>query len=69
LNDKNPNKALKIALDVEKDYPNMHHINIFLSRCYTVLGNLDAAQEAFDKEPDEQAKQEFYNTLNNAKSN
>ena len=69
LNANNPNKALKIALDVEKDCPDMHHINIFISRCYTVLGNFDEAQKAFDKEPDEQAKQEFYNTLNNAKSN
>lgn len=69
LNANNPNKALKIALEVEKECPNMHHINIFLSRCYTVLGNFDAAQKAFDKEPDELAKQEFYNTLNNAKSN
>jgi tetratricopeptide (TPR) repeat protein len=69
LNANNPNKALKIALDVEKDCPDLHHINIFISRCYTVLGNFDAAQEAFDKEPDELAKQEFYNTLNNAKSN
>ena len=69
LNANNPNKALKIALDVEKDCPDMHHINIFISRCYTVLGDFDAAQQAFDKEPDELAKQEFYNTLNNAKSN
>ena len=69
LNANNPNKALKIALDVEKDCPDMHHINIFISRCYTVLGDFDAAQKAFDKEPDELAKQEFYNTLNNAKSN
>lgn len=69
LNANNPNKALKIALEVEKDCPEMNHINIFISRCYTVLGDFDAAQKAFDKEPDEQAKQEFYNTLNNAKSN
>lgn len=69
LNANNPNKALKIALEVEKDCPDMHHVNIFISRCYTVLGDFDAAQKAFDKEPDELAKQEFYNTLNNAKSN
>ena len=69
LNANNPNKALKIALEVEKECPDMHHVNIFISRCYTVLGDFDAAQKAFDKEPDELAKQEFYNTLNNAKSN
>ena len=69
LNANNPNKALKIALKVKETNPEFHHLHIFISRCYAVLGNFDAAQEAFDLETDEQAKQEFYNTLNNAKSN
>ena len=69
LNANNPNKALQIALKVEESHPNLHHIHIFISRCYTILGNFDAAQKEFDLEPDELAKQEFYNTLNNAKSN
>ena len=69
LNANNPNKALQIALKVQEKDPNVHHLNIFISRCYTVLGDYDAAQKAFDMETDERAKEEFYNTLNNAKSN
>ena len=69
LNANNPNKALKIALNVKENQPDFHHLHLFLSRCYAVLGNYDAAQQEFDLETDEPAKQEFYNTLNNAKSN
>ena len=69
LNANNPNKALQIALKVDEKHTDVRHIHIFMSRCYAILGNLDEAQKEFDKEPDEQAKQEFYNTLNNAKSN
>lgn len=69
LNANNPNKALQIALKVDEKHTDVRHVHIFMSRCYAILGNLDEAQKEFDKEPDEQAKQEFYNTLNNAKSN
>ena len=53
-------------LNMLKDY--------FGDKCVVYNGKMnqkqkDAAQKAFDEEPDELAKQEFYNTLNNAKSN
>ena len=69
LNANNPNKALQIALKVNEKHTDVHHIHIFMSRCHAILGNLDEAQKEFDLETDEKAKQEFYNTLNDAKSN
>lgn len=69
LNANNPNKALQIALKVEEKQADVHHLHIFMSRCYAVLGKFDEAQKHFDLETDEKAKQEFYNTLNDAKSN
>ena len=69
LNANNPNKALQIALKVNDKNADVRHLHIFMSRCYAVLGNFDEAQREYELEPDEIAKQEFYNTLNNAKSN
>ncbi len=69
LNNNNPNKALQIALKVKENYQDVKHLHIFLARCYAILGKFDDAQIEFEQEPDEIAKQEFYNILNNAKSN
>ena len=66
LNMNNPNKALKISLNVRENNPDFHHLHLFLARCYTILGKFDEAEKEFQLETDEEAKQEFFNQLNNA---
>lgn len=68
LRNDNPNKALKIAKEVENINSNITHIHLLKSHCYTVLGNIDAAEEEFNLETDEEAKNNFLNLLNNAKN-